>query len=218
MAVAKSKISAADFLPESHSLRALREAAQRCRGCELYRNATQTVFGEGKAHAAIMLVGEMPGDREDIEGHPFVGPAGKLLDRAMEAAKLPRKDVYITNAVKHFNFVERGKRRIHATPKQIHIRACRPWLEAEIKAVRPTVVVAMGATAAQTLLGPAFRLTHHRGEVLSTDLASRIIATVHPSAILRAPDDETRHVEMEKFVEDLKSVRKVLERAAKGAA
>ena len=218
MSVAKSKTSAADFLPQSHSLKALRAAADRCRGCELYEHATQTVFGEGKARAAIMLVGEMPGDREDIEGHPFVGPAGKLLDRAMEAAKLPRKDAYVTNAVKHFNFVERGKRRIHATPKQIHIRACRPWLEAEIKAVRPTVVVAMGATAAQTLLGTTFRLTQHRGEVLSTELASRIVATVHPSAILRAPDDDTRHAEMERFIEDLKRVRKVLERAATGAA
>ncbi|MGH7659682.1 MAG: UdgX family uracil-DNA binding protein [Vulcanimicrobiaceae bacterium] len=218
MPAAKLQTSAADFLPKSHSLKALREAAAHCRGCELYKNATQTVFGEGKAHAAIMLVGEMPGDREDIEGHPFVGPAGKLLDRAMEAAKLPRKDVYVTNAVKHFNFIERGKRRIHATPKQIHIRACRPWLEEEIKAVRPAVVVAMGATAAQTLLGPTFRLTHHRGEVLSTDLARHVVATVHPSSILRAPDDETRHAEMEKLVEDLRNVRKVLERVARGAA
>jgi DNA polymerase len=219
MAAAAPKRSAADFFPPGKlTLKSARQAAAHCRGCELYENATQTVFGEGKAHAAIVLVGEMPGDREDIEGHPFVGPAGKLLDRAMEAAKLPRKDVYITNAVKHFNFVERGKRRIHATPKQIHIRACRPWLEEEIKAIRPTVVVTMGATAAQTLLGPTFRLTHHRGEVLSTDLAHNIVATVHPSSILRAPDDETRHAEMEKFVEDLRSVRKVLERAQRGAA
>lgn len=211
-------VSAADFLPESHTLKALRDAAAHCRGCELYKNATQTVFGEGKARAAIMLVGEMPGDREDIEGHPFVGPAGKLLDRAMQAARLPRKEVYLTNAVKHFNFVERGKRRIHATPKQIHVRGCRPWLEEEIKAVRPAVVVALGATAAQTLLGPAFRLTHHRGEVLSNDLTGHIVATVHPSAILRAPDDDARHAEMEKFVKDLRNVRKVLERAAEGAA
>jgi len=214
MAAANANRSAADFFPPKLTLKSAREAAAHCRGCELYKHATQTVFGEGKAHAKIMLVGEMPGDREDIEGHPFVGPAGKLLDRAMQAAGLPRSDVYITNAVKHFNFVERGKRRIHATPKRIHVNACRPWLEAEIKLVRPTVVVTMGATASQALLGPAFRLTKHRGEILSTDLAGRIVATVHPSAILRAPDDETRHEEMAKFIEDLKRVARVLRRAA----
>lgn len=206
--------SAADFFPAKLTLQSARKAAAHCRGCELYKHATQTVFGEGKARAKVMLVGEMPGDREDIEGHPFVGPAGKLLDRAMQAAGLPRSAVYITNAVKHFNFVERGKRRIHATPKRIHVNACRPWLEAEIKLVRPTVVVTMGATASQALLGPAFRLTKHRGEVLSTDLAGRIVATVHPSAILRAPDDDTRHAEMAKFVEDLANVAALLRRAA----
>jgi uracil-DNA glycosylase family protein len=208
--------SAADYIPAAaHSLRALRDAAASCRGCDLYRDATQTVFGEGRAHAAVVLVGETPGDREDVEGHPFVGPAGKLLDKAMAAAGIPRGDAYITNAVKHFKFVQRGKRRIHAKPKQLEIRACRPWLEAEIRLVRPRVVVAMGATAAQTLLGPTFRLTKHRGEVFSSELAPKIIATVHPSAILRAPDDETRHREMANFIEDLRSVTKLLrERAA----
>ena len=215
MATRKLTRSAADFLPASHSLSALRRAAARCRGCDLYKDATQTVFGEGKARAAVMLVGETPGDREDIEGHPFVGPAGKLLDKAMAAAGIPRGDVYITNAVKHFKYVERGKRRIHAKPKQLEIRACRPWLEAEIRAVRPRVLVAMGATAAQTLLGPTFRLTKHRGEVLSSELAPRIVVTVHPSSILRAPDDETRHREMANFIEDLRSVSPLLhERAA----
>ncbi|MGH7716049.1 MAG: UdgX family uracil-DNA binding protein, partial [Vulcanimicrobiaceae bacterium] len=181
-----------------------------CHGCDLYKNATQTVFGEGKARAPIMLAGETPGDREDIEGHPFVGPAGKRLDRALVAAGIDRKNVYITNAVKHFKFVMRGKRRIHAKPKQIEIRACRPWLEAEIKSVRPKILVAMGATAAQTLLGTSFRLTKHRGEVFSNDLVSRIIATVHPSSILRAPDDETRERELANLIEDLKTVRRAL--------
>ena len=212
----KAARSAADYIPaHAHSLRALRDAAARCRGCDLYKQATQTVFGEGRAHAAVMLVGETPGDREDIEGHPFVGPAGKLLDKALAAAGIPRGNVYITNAVKHFKYVQRGKRRIHAKPKQLEIRACRPWLEAEIRLVRPRVVVAMGATAAQTLLGPTFRLTKHRGEVFSSELAPKIIATVHPSSILRAPDDETRHREMSHFIQDLRGVSALLhERAA----
>ena len=153
-----------------------------------------------------MLVGETPGDREDIEGHLFVGPAGKLLDRALDAAGIERKDVYITNAVKHFKYIVRGKRRIHAKPKQIEIRACRPWLVAEIRAVRPKVLVALGATAAQTLLGTTFRLTKHRGEVFSNELVSHIIATIHPSAILRAPDDATRQRELANFVEDLRTI------------
>lgn len=202
--------SAADYLPERLSLRSLREAAATCHGCDLYKGATQTVFGEGNAHAGVMLVGETPGDREDIEGHPFIGPAGRLLDRAMDAAGIVRSDIYITNAVKHFKYIVRGKRRIHAKPKQIEIRACRPWLEAEIKTVRPKVVVAMGATAAQTLLGSTFRLTKHRGEVLSTELAPHIVTTVHPSSILRAPDDETRHREMAHFIDDLRNVSAVL--------
>ena len=202
--------SASDYLPKTLSLKSLREAADDCHGCGLYKDATQTVFGEGKARATVMLVGETPGDREDIEGHPFVGPAGRLLDTALKAAGIVRSDIYVTNAVKHFKYVLRGKRRIHTKPKTMEIRACRPWLEAEIKVVKPKVVVAMGATAAQTLLGPSFRLTHHRGEVLSTEIAPQIIATVHPSSILRAPDDDARHRELADFIADLKRVPKLL--------
>lgn len=198
--------SAADYLPATRSLKALREAARGCRGCDLYKAATQTVFGEGKARASLMLVGEQPGDREDIEGHPFVGPAGKLLHRALDEAGIDPKSAYITNAVKHFKYVVRGKRRIHNKPRTIEIRACAPWLEAEIEAVKPKIVVALGATAAQALLGSGFKLTQHRGEVHESALAARVLATVHPSAILRARDDESRHREYAMFVEDLRIV------------
>lgn len=202
--------SAAQYLPSRRSLRRLREAAAHCRGCDLYKAATQTVFGEGAAHAAVMFVGEQPGDSEDKEGHPFVGPAGRLLDRALQEAGISRTETYITNAVKHFKFIWRGKRRIHNKPRQIEIRACRPWLDAEVKAVRPRVVVALGATAAQALLGSTFRLTQHRGEPIASDLPMPVIATVHPSSILRAPDDETRHAEMAKFVDDLRRVARTV--------
>jgi DNA polymerase len=202
--------SAADFFPERVTLKSLREAAACCRGCDLYKDATQTVFGEGAAHAKVMLVGEQPGDSEDREGHPFVGPAGKLLRRAMDEAGIAPRDVYITNAVKHFKYIWRGKRRIHNKPKVIEVRACRPWLEAEISVVQPEIVVALGATAAQTLLGSAFRLTAHRGEVVVSDLAPRVIATVHPSSILRAPDDDARHVELAEFIGDLKKVARTV--------
>jgi uracil-DNA glycosylase len=198
--------SAAQFLPPKLTLKGLREAAARCRGCDLYKDATQTVFGEGKARASVMLVGEQPGDREDVEGHPFVGPAGKLLHRAMDEAGIDPKDAYVTNAVKHFKFIVRGKRRIHATPRVIEMRACEPWLDAEIKAVRPKVVVALGATAAHALLGTAFKLTQHRGEVQEPASGLRVLATVHPSSILRARDDETRHREYAMFVDDLRIV------------
>ena len=208
--MAQLKRSAADFLPSRLSLASLRKAAAGCRGCDLYKYATQTVFGEGKARAALMLVGEQPGDREDVEGHPFVGPAGKLLHGAMATAGLDPAAAYITNAVKHFKFVERGKRRIHATPKRIEVRACEPWLFAEIEVVRPSLVVTLGATAAQALLGASFRLTQHRGEVLSAPHAARIVATVHPSAILRAPDEDARRVAHAEFVDDLRLVRKLL--------
>ena len=208
--MAQLKRSAADFLPSRLSLASLRKAAAGCRGCDLYKYATQTVFGEGKARAALMLVGEQPGDREDVEGHPFVGPAGKLLHDAMATAGLDPAAAYITNAVKHFKFVERGKRRIHATPKRIEVRACEPWLFAEIEVVRPSLVVTLGATAAQALLGASFRLTQHRGEVLSAPHAARIVATVHPSAILRAPDEDARRVAHAEFVDDLRLVRKLL--------
>lgn len=201
----RSKPSAEPFLPRTLSLGALRAAAAGCRGCDLYAHATQTVFGEGRRGAALMLVGEVPGDVEDREGRPFVGPAGKLLRRAMTEAGLSDDDVYVTNAVKHFKFLQRGKRRIHVTPKRIEIRACEPWLEAEIRVVRPRLVVALGAIAAQALLGSTFRLTRHRGELLSSPLAPRVMATIHPSAILRAPDDDARHAELTRFIADLKA-------------
>ena len=192
------------------SLRGLREAAARCTACDLYKHATQTVFGEGRSGAHIMLVGEQPGDSEDKEGHPFVGPAGKLLHAALHEAGIDERDVYITNAVKHFKFIERGKRRIHQQPKQIEIRACRPWLDGELAAVRPQALVALGATAARALLGSSFRLTAHRGEALASDLAPLVFATIHPSAILRSPDDATRHAERARFVDDLRVLAQAL--------
>jgi len=191
-------------------LRGLRAAAADCRGCDLYKHATQTVFGEGPAGARMMLVGEQPGDSEDRLGHPFVGPAGKLLHRAMEAAGISPRDVYLTNAVKHFKFVQRGKRRIHSKPKTLEIRACKPWLDAEIQVVRPALIVALGATAAQSLLGTGFRLLANRGRVLAELLPTPVLATIHPSAILRAPDDAARRRELNKFVEDLRVASEAL--------
>lgn len=204
--------SAADFLPARPSLRSLREAAAACRGCDLYKHATQTVFGEGPARARMMLVGEQPGDSEDRLGRPFVGPAGRILHRAMEEAGIDAQRVYVTNAVKHFKFVERGKRRVHAKPKTIEIRACRPWLEEEIAVVRPSLIVALGATAAQSLLGSSFRLLANRGKLITAILPSPVMATVHPSAILRAPDDRTRRRQMAKFLEDLQTAQAALSR------
>jgi DNA polymerase len=206
--------SAAAYLPEKLSLKSLRDAARTCRGCDLYKYATQTVFGEGKARAPLMFVGEQPGNSEDLEGHPFVGPAGALLRKTMAQAGIDPKSVYVTNAVKHLKFIERGKKRIHQKPKSIEIRACEPWLEAELELVRPTLVVALGATAAQVFLGSSFRLTQHRGEVLASELAPRVLATVHPSSILRAPDDKTRRREMGKFLEDMKQIKKLAARLA----
>jgi DNA polymerase len=192
------------YVPSRLSLASLRKAAAQCHGCDLYRHATQTVFGEGKARSRFMLVGEEPGDREDLSGHPFVGPAGRVLHEAMTEAGINPSDAYVTNAVKHFKFIERGKRRIHQKPKVFEIRACRPWLEAELKVVKPHLVVALGATAAYTLMGPSFRLTQHRGELLSSPLADHVVATVHPSSILRARDSDDRHRQYALFVEDLK--------------
>ena len=196
--------SAADFLPKTMTLNALRAAAKDCRGCDLYEAATQTVFGEGNSHAKLLLVGEQPGDGEDKSGHPFVGPAGKLLHNALAEAGIGEDAVYITNAVKHFKFVLRGKRRIHAKPKRIEVRACEPWLEAEIRVVKPALIVALGATAAQALLGAAFRLTAHRREILASGLDVPVVATVHPSSILRAIDDDARKAELEEFIGDLR--------------
>ena len=199
-------LTAVPFLPENPTLPRLREAAARCRGCGLWQRGTQTVFGEGSPHARIMMVGEQPGDKEDLTGRPFVGPAGAVLDKALEEAGIDRDDVYVTNIVKHFKWEPRGKRRIHKKPSALEISACRPWLDAEIAATRPDVVVLLGATAAQGVLGRSFRVTHHRGQWVPSEIAPHVLATVHPSAILRAPDDETRHEEMRKFVADLKKV------------
>jgi uracil-DNA glycosylase len=194
---------AADFLPARESLKALREAAAACRGCDLYEDATQTVFGEGRKAARMMLVGETPGDQEDRRGKPFVGPAGRELDRALARAGIDRSDAYVTNAVKHFRFEERGKRRIHQRPEGRHVKACRPWLEAELRQVRPEAVIVMGATAARSLLGPSFRVTQERGRLLDTDLAPIVVATIHPSAILRERDDDARHLQREAFTSDI---------------
>ena len=203
--------SAADYLPKKLSLTSLRTAAAGCHGCDLYKYATRTVFGEGRAHARLLLVGEQPGDSEDRAGRPFVGPAGRILHQGLEAAGIAPRDIYVTNAVKHFKFIERGKRRIHNKPKTIEIRACKPWLQAEVEVVRPELIVALGATAAQSLLGSTFRLLVNRGRVIAQPgLRAPVVPTIHPSAVLRAPDSETRHAEMRKFIADLRIAAKAL--------
>jgi DNA polymerase len=194
------------LLPLTGSLEELKRDAKDCKNCDLWKLGTQTVFGEGGSKAQIMLVGEQPGDQEDLEGRPFVGPAGKLLDKALEEAGIDRKKVYVTNAVKHFKWEPRGKRRIHKKPNATEIAACRPWLDAEIAALQPKIIVCLGATAAQSLLGRTFRVTQHRGEFLKSDLAPFMMATVHPSSILRAPDEKSRHEAMEQFIADLKKI------------
>jgi uracil-DNA glycosylase len=201
---------ATPFLPKRESLKTLREAAADCRGCDLWRDATQTVFGEGPKRARVMIVGETPGDREDREGRPFVGPAGRELDKALEAAGIDRDDVYVTNAVKHFKFEERGKRRIHQRPDARQVRACNPWLHAELRQVRPDALIVMGATAAKALLGSSFRVTQHRGELLDSPLAPLVTATIHPSAILRAPGDEERQAERRAFTADIEMAAKAM--------
>ena len=199
-------MSAREFIPERKSLTALRGAAAGCRGCPLHEHATQTVFGEGPKSARIMLVGEMAGDREDREGRPFVGPAGRELDRALDAAGIDRQHVYVTNVVKHFKFEERGKRRIHQTPRKGEVDACMPWLDTEIKVIRPRGLVALGATAAKALLGSSFRLTQHRGELLESDLAPVVAATIHPSAIVRQRDSAAREAGRQALADDLRTV------------
>ena len=206
--------TAADLIPSRPTLAAVRESAAGCKACDLWTRGTQTVFGEGRASSRVMMVGEQPGNDEDLAGRPFVGPAGKLLDRGLEAAGIDRRDVYVTNVVKHFKWEPKGKRRIHAKPNAGEIRACLPWLEAELALVKPEVVVALGATAAQALLGKSFRVSQQRGQVVSAPLARQVLATVHPSSILRSPDDETRRREMERFVADLNVVAALLRRAA----
>jgi len=199
-------------IPDQLTLPALREAAAGCRACDLYKTGTQTVFGEGAGHAQVMFVGEQPGDREDREGKPFVGPAGRVLDEALEEAGIDRRHVYITNAVKHFKWKPQGKRRLHQKPNAAEINACRPWLDAEIAVVKPHLLVLLGATAAQALLGRDFRVSVQRGQLMERPGLPPMMATVHPSSILRAPDDETRELEMRAFVQDLKRVAQHLQR------
>jgi uracil-DNA glycosylase family protein len=206
--------SAADFLPEHTTLPGMRDAVQGCRGCDLYRDTTQAVFGEGPDDAHVVMVGEQPGDKEDLAGRPFVGPAGGILDRAIEEAGLSRDDVYITNVVKHFSHVVRGKRRIHKKPNAEQIKACTPWLEAELARIGPEVVVLLGATAAQAILGRSFRVTQQRGEFVDSPLAPLVTATIHPSSILRADTDEDRRVAFEGLVRDLRGVAGALKARA----
>lgn len=201
-----------NLIPDRPTLKTVAETAAGCKACDLYKRGTQTVFGEGPKGASLMLVGEQPGDAEDLAGHPFVGPAGKLLDRALEEAGIDRGSVYVTNVVKHFKWEPRGKRRIHAKPNAGEIGACRPWLETEIALVRPHALVCLGATAAQALLGKSFKVSKQRGEFVASPLAPLVIATVHPSSILRAPADEARRAEMERFVADLKKVAEELKK------
>jgi uracil-DNA glycosylase len=201
-----SKLSAASFVPPRPTLPKARAAAAKCRGCDLWRKATQTVFGAGPSDADVMLVGEQPGHEEDLAGEPFVGPAGRLLARALEQAGIARDRVYVTNVVKHFKWEPRGKRRIHAKPAAAEVAACRPWLDTELSLVKPRAVVCLGSTAAKALLGASFKVTAQRGTFIESPMAPLVMATVHPSSILRAPTDEARHQAMHDFVKDLKKL------------
>jgi DNA polymerase len=203
-------MTAAPLIPQHPTLESLSEAAAGCKACELWKFGTQTVFGEGSRHAKVMFVGEQPGDQEDRQGHPFVGPAGRILDKALEIAGIDRSDVYVTIVVKHFKWEPRGKRRIHKKPRQLEITACRLWLDAEVAVTRPEVVVCLGATAAQSFLGPKFKVTEQRGEVMPSRIAPSIVATVHPSSILRAPDEEARQEAMTEFVNELRTIAEML--------
>jgi DNA polymerase len=199
-------------------LTSVRRAAKECHACDLWKRGTQTVFGRGPKEARLMLIGEQPGDQEDLVGEPFVGPAGRMLDRALQEAGIPRDAVYVTNVVKHFKWEPRGKRRIHKKPNTMEIAACRPWLDAEIAVLKPRVVVCLGATAAQALLGKSFRVTQQRGEVITSPLMPyAIMATVHPSSILRAPDDDARHAEMARFIDDLKKIAPMVKEERRAA-
>jgi DNA polymerase len=211
--LASKLTTAADFIPPQPTISSLREAAAGCTACPLHAHATQTVFGEGPAHAPLMLVGETPGDQEDLQGRPFVGPAGKLLDRCLDAAGIDRRSAYVTNVVKHFKWVPRGKKRLHAKPGSMEIRACRPWLEAEIALVRPKVLLCLGATAAQALLGPSFRVSVDRGHLVDSALAPFVLATVHPSSLLRTVDAD-REQAIERFIADLKTTAAAVKKAA----
>ncbi|HSI73148.1 MAG TPA: UdgX family uracil-DNA binding protein [Fimbriimonas sp.] len=198
--------SAAPLVPQIRAYSAVRDAALDCRACHLWRLGTQTVFGEGAKKSRIMLVGEQPGDKEDLAGHPFVGPAGRVLDEALEAAGIEREDVYVTNAVKHFKWIPKGARRLHQKPNRGEIEACRPWLEAELELIQPEALVLLGATAAQAVLGPKFKLTQNRGKFIEAAQAKYVLATLHPSAVLRMPDRGARRAALESVVEDLKLV------------
>jgi len=206
----KPSESAADLIPDRPTISSVRDAAKDCQACDLYKRGTQTVFGEGTRHAELMLVGEQPGDAEDLAGKPFVGPAGRVLDKALEEAGIDRSAVYVTNVVKHFKWEPRGKRRIHKKPNAAEIGACRPWLDTEIELVKPRAIVCLCATAAQALLGRQFKVTAQRGQFIPSTLAPIVMATVHPSSLLRAPDEETRHRETKLFVEDLRTVARAL--------
>jgi len=206
----KRKPSVPELIPDRPTLPTVRNAAKDCQACDLYKLGTQTVFGEGAGRAELMLVGEQPGDQEDLAGHPFVGPAGKLLDRALAEAGIDRAAVYVTNVVKHFKWEPRGKRRIHKKPSAAEVAACRPWLDTEIQLVKPRAIVCLGATAAQALLGKQFKVTEHRGAFITSALAPLLMATVHPSSILRERDDEARHREHDSFVSDLRKMARAL--------
>jgi len=208
------KTSAAAFLPKRHTLESLRAAARSCKGCDLYKNATQTVFGEGPKDASVMLVGEQPGDMEDRQGHPFVGPAGRLLDKALAEARIPRDEVYITNAVKHFKWIQRGKRRLHQKPLIRQVVACKPWLEAEIQIIHPKVVVCLGATAAQSMMGRIVRITQERGKFLDGDSGAAVFITIHPSSIYRLREKDEQEKEYRRFVAEMKAVQRKLHSTA----
>jgi DNA polymerase len=202
-------------LPKELNLDALQEASRHCQGCPLYRDATQTVFGEGAHQARVMFIGEQPGDLEDRAGRPFVGPAGKVLEKALDTAGINRADVYVTNAVKHFKFELRGKRRIHKKPNSVEITACKPWLDSEIAALQPDIIVCLGGTAAKAVLGRQIQVTRVRGQLLQSDNAAQVAVTVHPSSLLRAPDEQSRRAAMDQFVNDLCGVRTLMEKLPK---
>jgi len=206
----KDVSTAAPLIPSRPTLKKLQIVAAGCQACDLWRTGTQTVFGEGEQTSTVMFVGEQPGDKEDLSGHPFVGPAGALLDKALAEAGIDRKTVYVTNVVKHFKWEPRGKRRIHKKPNAAEITACRPWLEAEVSVIKPRAIICLGSTAAQAVIGPKFRVSIQRAQFVESTLAPFVTATVHPSSILRAPTDEARHEEMRRFTDDLKTIWKAL--------
>lgn len=203
--------TAAPLVPSRPTIKKLQAAAADCQACDLWKTGTQTVFGEGKQSSTVMFIGEQPGNQEDLQGRPFVGPAGNLFDKALEEAGIDRTKVYVTNVVKHFKWEPRGKRRIHKKPNAAEITACRPWLQAEIAVVKPRAIICLGSTAAQAVIGPKFRVSTQRATFVKSDLAPFVTATVHPSSILRAPSDKQRHAEMKRFTDDLKKIRKALE-------